>query len=100
MKTIELSIDDELLTRVNQTIAQQKTTLAAFIRESFIHYLNRLKIRELEKQSSTVRAIASIPFKKASLIYKIATNHQSRYPRRRRIRLCGRVFGIAGCDAR
>jgi len=50
MKTIELSIDDELLTRVNQTIVQQKTTLAAFIRESFIHYLNRLKIRELEKQ--------------------------------------------------
>jgi metal-responsive CopG/Arc/MetJ family transcriptional regulator len=50
MKTIELSIDDELLSRVNQTIAQQKTTLAAFIRESLIHYLNRLKIRELEKQ--------------------------------------------------
>jgi len=50
MKTIELSIDDELLTRVNQMIAQQKTTLAAFIRESLIHYLNRLKIRELEKQ--------------------------------------------------
>jgi len=50
MKTIELSIDDELLTRVNLTIAQQKTTLAAFIRESLIHYLNRLKIRELEKR--------------------------------------------------
>lgn len=50
MKTIELSIDDELLSRVNHTIAQQKTTLAAFVRESFIHYLNRLKIRELEKQ--------------------------------------------------
>jgi len=50
MKTIELSIDDELLTRVNQTIAQQKTTLAAFIRESLIHSLNRLNIRELEKQ--------------------------------------------------
>lgn len=50
MKTIELSIDDELLSRVNHTIAQQKTTLTAFIRESLIHYLNRLKIRELEKQ--------------------------------------------------
>jgi len=50
MKTIELSIDDELLSRVNHTIAQQKTTLAAFIRESIVHYLNRLKIRELEKQ--------------------------------------------------
>ncbi len=50
MKTIELSIDEELLTRVDQTIAQQKTTLTAFIRESIVHYLNRLKIRELEKQ--------------------------------------------------
>jgi len=50
MKTIQLTLDDELLTRVNQALVQQKTTLAAFISESLTHYLNRLKIKEMEKQ--------------------------------------------------
>ena len=50
MKTIQVPIDDDLLARVNQVIEQQKTTWTAFIQESFVHYLNRVKIKELEKQ--------------------------------------------------
>jgi len=50
MKTIQLTLDDELFTRVNQALAQQKITLAAFISESLTHYLNRLRIKEMEKR--------------------------------------------------
>ncbi len=50
MKTIQLSIDEDLLAQVNQAIEQQKTTLTIFLKESIIHYLNRLKIKEMEKQ--------------------------------------------------
>ena len=50
MKTIKLTLDDDLLDRVNQAIAQQQTSLTLFIRESLIHYLHKLKIKEMENQ--------------------------------------------------
>ncbi|MDZ7289244.1 MAG: CopG family transcriptional regulator [candidate division KSB1 bacterium] len=50
MKTIQLTIDEDLLARVSQVIEQEKTTLSAFIMESLVHYLNKRKIREMEKQ--------------------------------------------------
>jgi len=50
MKTIQLTLDDDLLDRVNYAIAQQQTSLALFIKESLIHYLHKLKIKEMEKQ--------------------------------------------------
>ncbi len=50
MKTIQLTLDDDLLDRVNQAIAQQQTSLTLFIKESLIHYLHKLKIKEMEKQ--------------------------------------------------
>ena len=50
MKTIQLTLDDDLLDRVNQMIAQQQTSLTLFIKESLIHYLHKLKIKEMEKQ--------------------------------------------------
>jgi hypothetical protein len=50
MKTIQLTLNEYLFTQVNQAIEQQKTTLSAFLQESIIHYLNRLKIKEMEKQ--------------------------------------------------
>ncbi len=34
MKTIQLTIDDDLLDRVNREIIQQQTNLSAFVRES------------------------------------------------------------------
>ena len=50
MKTIQLTIDEDLLDRVNQEIQQQKTTLAIFIRESLVHYLDKLNVKTMEKQ--------------------------------------------------
>ncbi len=50
MKTIQLTLEDDLLDRVNREIIQQQTNLSAFVRESLIHYLQRLRIREMEKQ--------------------------------------------------
>lgn len=50
MKTIQLTLDDDLLDRVNRAIAQQQTSLALFMKESLIHYLHKLKIKEMEKQ--------------------------------------------------
>ncbi|KAA0231438.1 CopG family transcriptional regulator [candidate division KSB1 bacterium] len=50
MKTIQLTIEDDLLDRINQEITQKQTNLSAFVRESLIHYLQRLEIRELEKK--------------------------------------------------
>ncbi len=50
MKTIRLTIDDDLLAQVNQAIKQQKTTVSALIKESLVHYLNRMKVKEMERQ--------------------------------------------------
>jgi hypothetical protein len=50
MKTIQLTLEEDLLARVSQAIEQEKTTLSAFMKESLIHHLNRLKVKELEKQ--------------------------------------------------
>ncbi len=50
MKNVQLTLDEDLFTQVKHAIEQEKTTLSEFIKESVIHYLNKLKIRELEKQ--------------------------------------------------
>jgi hypothetical protein len=50
MKNIQLTIDEDLFAQVSRAIEQQKTTLAAFLKESIVHYLNRLEIKELERR--------------------------------------------------
>jgi len=50
MKDIQLTIDEDLFAQVSRAIEQQKTTLAAFLKESIIHYLNRLEIKEMERR--------------------------------------------------
>jgi hypothetical protein len=50
MKTIQLTLNEDLFAQVSEATEQQKTTLSAFLQESIIHYLNRLKIKEMEKQ--------------------------------------------------
>ena len=50
MKTVQLTLEDDLLDRVNREIIQQQISLSAFVRESLGHYHHRLKIREQEKQ--------------------------------------------------
>lgn len=50
MKTIQMTLDEDLLDRVDKTIKELNTTRSAFIRESLQFNLDRLRIRELEKK--------------------------------------------------
>jgi len=48
MKTIQMTIEEELLTELDQAISDKKITRSAFIRASITHYLKRQKILEQE----------------------------------------------------
>ena len=48
MKTIQMTIDDELLIRVHHEIKELKMTRSAFIRASLQNYLEKLRIKKLE----------------------------------------------------
>jgi metal-responsive CopG/Arc/MetJ family transcriptional regulator len=48
MKTIQMTIDETLLTAVDKLIADLNTTRSAFIREALIHALQRYRIIQLE----------------------------------------------------
>ncbi len=48
MKTIQMTIDEPLLTEVDRTIAELHTTRSAFIREALEAALRRHDIRKLE----------------------------------------------------
>jgi len=50
MKTIQMTIDENLLYQVDEAIQKLKTNRSAFIRDSLHHYLERIKIDELEKK--------------------------------------------------
>jgi len=50
MKTIQMTIDEDLLKKVDEIIKQKKITRSAFIRESIVYYLKRKKILEMEKK--------------------------------------------------
>ena len=50
MKTIQMTLDEELLFRVDKAIHELNTTRSAFIRESVQYYLERLRIKKLEKK--------------------------------------------------
>jgi len=50
MKTIQMTIDEPLLTAVDRTIAELHTTRSAFIREALEVALRRHDIRKLEQQ--------------------------------------------------
>ncbi|NUO81783.1 CopG family transcriptional regulator [candidate division KSB1 bacterium] len=50
MTTIQLTLDEELRLRVDEAVQQQQTTWPEFLREALIHYLERLKVREQERQ--------------------------------------------------
>jgi len=49
MKTIQMTLDEDLLKQVNQTIKKLKTTRSEYIRRSLRYYLKRSKIIEMEK---------------------------------------------------
>ena len=50
MKTIQMTIDEPLLTQVDQIIKELDTTRSAFIRDALQYALRQHKIRELEKK--------------------------------------------------
>ena len=50
MKTIQMTLDEDLLNQVDRAIRALKTNRSAFIRKSLQYYLERLKIKELEKR--------------------------------------------------
>ena len=50
MKTIQMTLDEELLNRVDQLIQELNMTRSAFIRESLQSHLEKIRIKKLEKK--------------------------------------------------
>jgi metal-responsive CopG/Arc/MetJ family transcriptional regulator len=50
MKTIQMTLDEDLLDRIDKVIHKLKTTRSAFLRESAQYYLERLRIKKLEQK--------------------------------------------------
>lgn len=50
MKTIQMTIDEQLLESVDETVVELKTTRSAFIRDALTEALHRVRIRVLEEQ--------------------------------------------------
>jgi metal-responsive CopG/Arc/MetJ family transcriptional regulator len=50
MKTIQMTIDERLLQRVDQTVDALQTTRSAFIREALEQALRSYRIRRLEER--------------------------------------------------
>lgn len=50
MKTIQMTIDDGLLTEVDQAVAELQTNRSAFMREALLAALRRLRMQTLEAQ--------------------------------------------------
>ena len=52
MKTIQMTIDDYLLQRVDQTVKALQTTRSAFIRDALEEALRSYQIRRLEERDA------------------------------------------------
>ena len=50
MKTIQMTLDEDLLNRVDKAIRELKTNRSAFIRESLQYFLESLRIKNFEKK--------------------------------------------------
>lgn len=50
MKTIQMTIDDDLLERVDETVTTLQTTRSAFIRLALEEALNSYRVRRLEER--------------------------------------------------
>ena len=49
MKTIHMTLDEDLLDQVNQRVKELKTTRSEYIRESLRYYLRISRIKDMEK---------------------------------------------------
>jgi metal-responsive CopG/Arc/MetJ family transcriptional regulator len=52
MKTIQMTIDENLLQQVDQTIQELKTTRSAFIRQALLQALRQYQVRRLEERDA------------------------------------------------
>lgn len=50
MKTIQMTLDEDLLEMVDRTVRKLGTTRSNYIRESLNYYLKRSQIKEKEKK--------------------------------------------------
>jgi metal-responsive CopG/Arc/MetJ family transcriptional regulator len=50
MKTIQMTLDEDLLEKVDRTVKKLGTTRSSYIRESLNYYLKRSQIKEKEKK--------------------------------------------------
>lgn len=50
MRTVQMTLDDELVKQVDKTVKQLKTTRSAFAREALNWALERIKIQAMEQK--------------------------------------------------
>ncbi len=50
MKTIQMTIDEALLSELDAVVKNEGATRSAFIRESIVNYLKKKKIEQLERR--------------------------------------------------
>ena len=50
MKTIQMTLDEDLLNQIDKAIHQLNKSRSAFFRESAQYYLERLRIKKLEQK--------------------------------------------------
>jgi metal-responsive CopG/Arc/MetJ family transcriptional regulator len=50
MKTIQMTLDDQLLKQIDEIIKDLKISRSAYIRDSIRHYLKQTDIKQMEKQ--------------------------------------------------
>ncbi len=50
MKTIQMTLDDELVKQVDKTVKKLKTTRSAFTRKALKNAIDSIRIKELEKK--------------------------------------------------
>ena len=48
MKTVQMTLDDELVSAVDRTVRRLRTTRSAFTRDALRAALDRVRVRELE----------------------------------------------------
>jgi len=65
MKTIQMTIDDNLLERVDETVVTLKTTRSAFIREALEQALRSYRVLRLEERDEV--GYTAVPAKPADL---------------------------------
>lgn len=57
IKTIQITLPQELLARIDQTVAELDTNRSALARDAFEEFLFRLRIKEMERQDAAGYAL-------------------------------------------